>query len=124
MDVYQALSDPVRRDLLCQLVNGPLRVVDLTTGRRISRPAVSRHLRVLSEAGLVHGEDRGRERHYRLDATPLAAVQTLITELEHHSVSPMLGPVALDALETEVRRVEHDRRRQPTHITSTEKDTA
>lgn len=124
MDVYQALSDPVRRGLLRQLVGGPRRVVDLTVGRDISRPAVSRHLRVLSEAGLVRGEDHGRERHYRLDATPLAAVKTLITELEDHVVSPMLSPSALEALELEVRRVAHDRRRHDTHTTSIAKDTA
>lgn len=60
VDAFQALADPVRRDLLTQLVDGPARVVDLTSGQQISRPAVSRHLRVLSEAGLVRAEDRGR----------------------------------------------------------------
>ena len=42
---------------------------------RISRPAVSKHLRVLREAGLVHAEERGRENHYALDARPLADIQ-------------------------------------------------
>lgn len=43
--------------------------------RRISRPAVSKHLRVLREAGLVHAVERGRENVYTLDARPLATIQ-------------------------------------------------
>ena len=42
---------------------------------RISRPAVSKHLRVLREAGLVSAEERGREHHYTLDARPLADIR-------------------------------------------------
>ena len=47
-------------------------MVDLAADHAISRPAISRHLRLLSEAGLVTAEDRGRERHYRLERTGLA----------------------------------------------------
>ena len=110
MDVFQALADPVRRDLLNCLGAGPRRVVDLAGDQRISRPAVSRHLRCLSEAGLVHGEDRGRERHYRLDTTPLAAVQELIDALQSHPTPAPITPANLDALDTEVRRVGRERR--------------
>ena len=110
MDVFQALADPVRRDLLRQLAPGPVRVVDLASGRSISRPAVSRHLRCLSEAGLVHGEDRGRERHYQLNPRPLAEVQHLLTTLEGHTARAPVTSSALDALETEVHRVGRDRR--------------
>ena len=66
MDVFDAMADPVRRDLLRVLAVGPTRVVDLAAGRAISRPAVSKHLRVLTDAGLVVADDLGRERHYRL----------------------------------------------------------
>lgn len=116
MDTFQALADPVRRDLLRQLVAGPARVVDLASRQAVSRPAVSRHLRILSDSGLVHGEDRGRERHYRLDVRPLEAVRGLINALEGHA-SP--GPVTtstLDALDTEVSRTIRDRRKA-THMT-------
>lgn len=119
MDAFQALSDPVRRDLLRQLAAGPRRVVDLTAGRDISRPAVSRHLRLLSQAGLVHGEDRGRERHYRLDVQPLAEVEALIASLRNSVSRSPVTACALDALETEVRRVGRDRRRSPSHTTPT-----
>ena len=108
MDVFTALADPVRRSLLAELAAGPSRVVDLAASRPISRPAVSRHLRVLTEAGLVTATDRGRERHYALAAHGLGPVTALVERL-------VLGgtPVttqSLDALGTEVRRTVRDRR--------------
>lgn len=105
MDPFAALADPVRRDLLRSMHSGPRRVVDLAEGRAISRPAVSKHLRVLAHAGLVSVEERGRERHYRLDRTALEPVRQLVSEL----IAPV-PPSALDALELEVRRVGRDRR--------------
>jgi DNA-binding transcriptional ArsR family regulator len=76
-DVFGALADPTRRAILDLLRDNE----HLTAGQladrfpRISRPAVSKHLRVLREAGLVHAHERGRENHYILDARPLADVQ-------------------------------------------------
>ena len=112
MDVYAALADPVRRSLLEEVAAGPARVVDLAASRPISRPAVSKHLKVLVDAGLVTATDRGRERHYALVAAGLAPVGALLERL-------VLGgtPVtahALDALDTEVRRTARDRRTSPT----------
>jgi DNA-binding transcriptional ArsR family regulator len=108
VDVFAALGDPVRRSLLEEVAAGPVRVVDLAATRPISRPAVSKHLRLLAEAGLVTATDRGRERHYALALSGLAPVSALLERL-------MLGgtPVsaqALDALATEVRRTARDRR--------------
>lgn len=124
MSVFEAIADPVRRSILLTLVDGPTRVVDLCSNlsdaHPISRPAVSRHLRVLTDAGLVVAEDRGRERHYRLEPRPIDDVRRFIAELE-----PVVGntstlgaggrrlPVpesALDALDTEVRRTVKQRR--------------
>ncbi|MFJ7526741.1 ArsR/SmtB family transcription factor [Streptomyces griseus] len=81
VDPFDALADPVRRDLLRALASGPARVVDLAARHPISRPAVSKHLRVLTEAGLVTVEDRGRERHYALARAGLAPVRALLDEL-------------------------------------------
>jgi len=61
-----ALSDPTRRELVEALGRGPTRAGDLADRFPISRPAVSRHLRVLREAGLVDAEEKGRERVYYL----------------------------------------------------------
>lgn len=73
-DVYDAIAHPARRQVMDVLREGPRRVNDLAGAFAMSRPAVSQHLRVLREAGLV-GEVRvGRERHYHLNAEPLRAV--------------------------------------------------
>ncbi len=112
MDAFVALADPVRRSLLEEVVAGPARVVDLAASRPISRPAVSRHLKVLVEAGLVTATDRGRERHYALDRTGLAPVAALVERLALDGTP--VTPPSLDALATEVRRTARDRRTSPT----------
>ncbi len=84
----------------------------------ISRPAVSKHLRVLADAGLVVADDLGRERHYRLRPDGLAPVVDLVADLAPGPARPPVTPkatppvsaVALDALDLEVRRVGRDRR--------------
>ena len=119
MDVFDAMADPVRRDLLRVLAVGPTRVVDLAAGRAISRPAVSKHLRVLTDAGLVVADDLGRERHYRLRPEGLAPVVDLVADLApERGSAPVDPPVtvsALDALDLEVRRVGRDRRSARRH---------
>jgi DNA-binding transcriptional ArsR family regulator len=105
MDPFAALADPVRRDLLRRLARGPARVVDLAADHPVSRPAISRHLRLLGEAALVEVEDHGRERHYTLATPGLRPVADLLRELR--------GPVPehlLDGLELEVRRTGRERR--------------
>ena len=109
MDPFAALADPVRRDLLRRIVRGPARVVDLAAEQAISRPAISRHLRVLGEADLVTVEDRGRERHYALDSRGLAPVQALLAELAGPAAEPRFGEHLLDGLDLEVRRTVRER---------------
>lgn len=109
MDVFGALADPIRRALLEEVAAGTARVTDLAKLHPISRPAVSKHLRLLAEAGLVEAEDRGRERHYTLVPAALAPFTALVDRL----VAAVTGPISaqsLDALETEVRRAVRDRR--------------
>ncbi len=117
MDVFAAVADPVRRSLLEQLSAGPARVVDLTRDRGISRPAVSRHLRLLGEAGLVRATDRGRERHYELVAEPLGEVVGWAADLAGAGAAgaprPPVADRHLDALELEVRRTVRDRTARP-----------
>ncbi|AZG48525.1 HTH-type transcriptional regulator [Gordonia insulae] len=114
--MYDAIADPVRRRILRSLADGPCRVVDLREAlaahHPISRPAVSRHLRVLAEAGLVVADERGRERHYRFDATPLDEVREFVHELRsaRHAARPPIDDSMLDALDTEVHRTKRERR--------------
>ncbi|PYE11769.1 ArsR family transcriptional regulator [Williamsia limnetica] len=127
MSVFEAIADPVRRRILLALVDGPTRVVDLCSNlsdtQPISRPAVSRHLRVLAEAGLVVAEDKGRERHYRLEAHPIDEVRRFISDLAPDADTtgrrPPIPESALDALDTEVRRTVRQRRRPSASHTST-----
>lgn len=109
MDVFGALADPTRRALLADLAAGPRRVVDLAAGQPMSRPAVSKHLRLLLDAGTVSVTDRGRERFYELDRSSLTPVTAYVAGLAAH---PLPEP-ALDALETEVRRTTRERRASP-----------
>lgn len=118
MDVFDAIADPVRRGLLEQLAAAPARVVDLTAGRGISRPAVSRHLRVLGEAGLVTATEHGRERHYALVPTRLEDVADWASTLAGRAARPAAPrpPVPasrLDALDLEVRRTVRERAARP-----------
>ena len=115
MDGFDALADPIRRDLIRQLSAGPARVVDLSAAYNVTRPAVSRHLRLLTEAGFASAEDRGRERHYRLQPAGLEPVRRFLDELDtgHASstAAPPIDEAALDALDTEVRRARREHRR-------------
>ena len=122
MDAFAALADPVRRGLLEEVAASPARVVDLATRRPISRPAVSRHLRVLADAGLVTATERGRERHYALDPGGLAPVAALLERLAL-GASPVTGQ-ALDALDTEVRRTVRERRTRRTTGPTTQEEIA
>jgi DNA-binding transcriptional ArsR family regulator len=63
----QAIADPTRRAILERLRAGPLPVCDLARGLPVSRPAVSQHLRVLAEAGLLVATPQGTRRLYALD---------------------------------------------------------
>lgn len=74
-DPFEALSDPNRREILRLLSAGDKPVHELAAALPISRPAVSRHLRLLKDAGLVAEEPRGTERRYHLQAQGLQAVQ-------------------------------------------------
>jgi len=111
VDVFAALADPVRRELLDAVASQPMRVVDLAARQPISRPAISRHLRLLTEAGLLDVEQQGRERHYALRAEPLGRVREYLARLDGPELSARLTAGALDALDTEVRRTSRDRRR-------------
>jgi DNA-binding transcriptional ArsR family regulator len=78
MNGVSALGDPTRRAIFEQLRDGPKAVGELAKGLPISRPAVSQHLRVLKEAGLVSDEPDGARRLYRIDPGGLAALRAYV----------------------------------------------
>jgi DNA-binding transcriptional ArsR family regulator len=74
-DVIAALADPTRREVFERLRSGPLAVGEIAAALPVSRPAVSQHLRVLKEAGLVTERKDGTRRLYRVDPTGVAALR-------------------------------------------------
>jgi len=73
-DVFRAVADPTRRGILELLAGQERAVGDLVAAFDMSQPAVSQHLRVLSDAGLVSARPDGRRRLYRIEAAGLRAV--------------------------------------------------
>jgi DNA-binding transcriptional ArsR family regulator len=80
--VYRALASGTRRQILDLLADGPRPVHDLAGHFAMSRPSVSEHLKVLLDAGLVVEAKQGRERHYRLDPSPMADVHDWLSPYE------------------------------------------
>src|SRR5262252_4908550 len=70
-DVFRAISDPTRRAILDRLRAGPAPVNELAADFAQSRPAISKHLRILKQSRLVTEEKLGRERLYTLRPAPL-----------------------------------------------------
>ncbi len=71
--VFAALAHPIRRAILERLSAGDATVGALAEPHRVSLPAISRHLRVLEDAGLIEVEPEGRVRRVQIDAGPLSA---------------------------------------------------
>jgi DNA-binding transcriptional ArsR family regulator len=122
--VAQALADPIRRDILRMLRGRDHAAGDLAGAFSVSRPAVSRHLRVLREAGLVRDITSGRNREYQLVVAALDELEAYLHELRAPSID---WERRFAALETEVYRVRNHRRRSAAvHTTSakTKKESA
>jgi DNA-binding transcriptional ArsR family regulator len=111
--VLDALADPVRRQIVELLAAGEMGAGEIAARFPVSRPAVSRHLRVLREAGLVADEVRAQRRVYRLERAPLALLDTWLDRFRPLPGRPAADPAPraapgpagrLDALDTEIRR--------------------
>lgn len=93
-----ALSDPTRRRILELLADGELEAGAIAAEFAVSRPAVSRHLRVLREAGLVQTRAEAQRRIYSLDPAPLEELDTWLARYRPFWTN------RLDALDTQLRR--------------------
>jgi DNA-binding transcriptional ArsR family regulator len=69
--VYGALADPTRRAILTRLTEGDANVAELAAPFKVSQPAISRHLKVLEQAGLISRRRRATARFSHLEAEPL-----------------------------------------------------
>ena len=75
VDPWTALGDPTRKTIFEYLVDRPRAVLELASELPVSRPAVSQHLRVLKDAGLVIDRPVGRHRIYQVDRDGLSALR-------------------------------------------------
>jgi DNA-binding transcriptional ArsR family regulator len=96
-NALEALADPTRRRVFERLKGGPSAVGRLAEGLPVSRPAVSQHLKVLKEAGLVCEEQDGTRRIYRIDPNGLGPLRAWLDQF---------WDVALDAFKAEAERNE------------------
>jgi DNA-binding transcriptional ArsR family regulator len=99
--VFAALSHPIRRSMIERLSAGECTVSDLAEPHDVSLPAISKHLRVLEDAGLLEQTPDGRVRRCNLNAAPLSAAFAWIVQYR------LFWEDALDAL---AKHVERDRR--------------
>jgi DNA-binding transcriptional ArsR family regulator len=102
VNALAALADPTRRRIVELLAERPHDVAELNAHFAISQPAVSRHLRVLREHGLVRSRPAAQRRVYSLDPTPLAELDDWLARYRSFWAQ------RLDALETELRRSRKD----------------
>ena len=102
--VLRALADEGRRTMLETLTNGPATAGELAALLPIARPGVSRHLRVLREAGLVEVRQEAQRRIYSIRPEPLAEVDEWLTRYR------ALWEHRFDALHTEIARGKRERR--------------
>ncbi|HET6704204.1 metalloregulator ArsR/SmtB family transcription factor [Amycolatopsis sp.] len=105
-EVAGAIADPVRREILVMLRDGRMSAGEIAGHFEISRPAVSRHLRVLRQSGLIRDELAGRQRFYVLDVEQFAELATWLTQF----LRPSGWEHRLDALTTEIYRTRRERR--------------
>jgi DNA-binding transcriptional ArsR family regulator len=102
--VLRAVADESRRTLLETLARGPATAGELAELLPIARPGVSRHLRVLREAGLVEARQEAQRRVYSLRPEPLAEIDEWLGRYR------ALWEQRLDALHTEIARGKRERR--------------
>ena len=91
IDVFHAVADPTRRAILDRLRGGEVAVAELASGFDMTRPAVSKHLKVLRDAQLVREERDGRQRVYQLTPGPLRDVSQWINSYRDFWQTNLLG---------------------------------
>ena len=114
---FALLADPLRREVIELLADGPVTAGAIAARFPVSRPAVSRHLRLLRDAGLVRSEVRAQSRLYVLDRAALVELDRWLDRFRPLTPAevPAPGPAArLDALGTELHRGRRARRQAPT----------
>jgi DNA-binding transcriptional ArsR family regulator len=85
-NAFAALGDPTRRRILERLKTGPKPVGAIAAGLSVSRPAVSQHLKILKEAGLVREKAQGTRRIYHIDPRGLGPLRAWLDQFWDHAL--------------------------------------
>ena len=109
---FEALADPTRTRILDLLRGRPHAVGELVASLKVSQPLVSKHLRVLREAGLVHVRQDAQRRWYELRTEPLAELDTWLSSYRHLWTEQLDRlDEHLNALQNHEKEHEHDKGR-------------
>lgn len=81
-DVFQAIADPTRREIIQMVTAEPLNVNAIADQFEMSRPAISKHMKILEECGIVRIEQRGRERFCQAQIDELTEVATWVAQMK------------------------------------------
>lgn len=79
-DVFQAIADPTRRDIISMLAQNPMNLNSVADKFDISRPAISKHIKILTECGLIAIRQQGRERYCEPKLEKLAEVSAFVEQ--------------------------------------------
>ena len=101
-DVYQAIADPVRREIIELLATQTLSVNEVADHFEISRQAISKQLKILDECGVVHINQKGRSRYYSVDPACLIPASLWIAKLEKQ------WEERIDSFETYINQLKKD----------------
>lgn len=102
-DVFQAIADPTRRDIIGLLAKQSMNVNAVAEKFDISRPAISKHIKILTECGLINIKQDGRERYCEAQLAKLEEVKSWVDQYQQ------FWEGRLDALETYLKKLQDDK---------------
>ena len=102
-DVYQAIADPTRREIISLIAAQPLNIKAITEKFAVTQQAISLHVRILTDCGLITIQKRGRERFCEAQLAQLGEVDAWIAQYRQHWESK------LDALEAYIEKLKKEK---------------
>jgi DNA-binding transcriptional ArsR family regulator len=110
-DAFAAAGEPSRRRILQLLARGQMYAGDIAAGFDVTRSAISQHLGVLTEVGLVSAEQQGRQRLYRIEPSGIARLQAEIASFRTHELDELVRDAdrLADARRTRARHTPEER---------------
>jgi DNA-binding transcriptional ArsR family regulator len=103
-DVFQAIADPTRRNIISLLANKPQTPGALADSFDVSRQAISKHIKILEECGLIAVREEGRERYCEAKLDKLGEVSTWVQQYHKY------WELKMDALETYLHKLQKNRK--------------